>query len=138
MDNRIRDVMGASATRWELARAVQARPRDPRLQNAYGIALQQRGQVKESLARFRVALQLDPKYNRSAQNLALALLAADRPAEALDILNKYPFATADHYALRGAALNAVGRTVDAVSPFAELMNWLRAVRITPTIWQLHS
>ena len=100
----------------ELARAVQARPRDPRLQNAYGIALQQRGQVEESLARFRVALQLDPKYTDAAQNLALALLAANRPAEALDILDKYAFATADHYALRGAALNALGRTVDAVSP----------------------
>ena len=108
--------MGASATRCGTRSRCPGAAARSRLQNAYGIALQQRGQVEESLARFRVALQLDPKYTDAAQNLALALLAANRPSEALDILDKYPFATADHYALRGAALNALGRTVDAVAP----------------------
>ena len=100
----------------DLSRAVQIRPKDSRLQNAYGIALQQQGRFEESLAHFRIALQLDPKYADAAHNLALALLAGNRPAEALEILDKHPSTTADHFALMGSALNALGRTADAIAP----------------------
>jgi Flp pilus assembly protein TadD len=100
----------------DLARAVEARPRDPRLQNAYGIALQQQGRFEESLARFRTALQLDPKFADAAHNLALALLAGNRPADALKVLDQHPSPAADHYALRGAVLNALGRAPDAIAP----------------------
>jgi Flp pilus assembly protein TadD len=101
----------------DLTRAVQERPNDSRLQNAYAIALQQQGRFEESLEHFRKALQLDPKYTDAAQNLALALLTRDRPAEALGILDKHPSSKADHYAVRGAVLNALGRSSDALPAF---------------------
>src|SRR6476469_7895933 len=82
----------------DLARAVQERPSDSRLQNAYAIALQQQGRFEESLEHFRKALQLDPKYTDAAQNLALALLTGNRPAEALEVLDKHPGSKADCYA----------------------------------------
>jgi protein O-GlcNAc transferase len=100
----------------ELARAVRAKPRDPRIQNAYGIALQRQGRFEESLAYFRTALQLDPMFADAAHNYALALLTVNRPAEALATLEKHRFNTADHYALHGTALNALGRSAEAVAP----------------------
>jgi Flp pilus assembly protein TadD len=100
----------------DLARAIRMRPKESRLQNAYGIALQQQGRFEESLAHFRAALQLDPKYADAAHNLALALVAGNLPAEALETLEKHPSATADHYALLGSALNTLGRTSEAIAP----------------------
>jgi tetratricopeptide (TPR) repeat protein len=99
----------------ELERALKANPRDPKFQNAYGIALQQQGHLEESLARFRTALQLDAKYADAAHNLALALFAANRPAESLVVMDKHPSALADHYALKGAVLSALGRVPDAAT-----------------------
>src|SRR3954454_16203172 len=103
-----------SARDADLAAALKAKPRDARLQNAYGIALQQQGKLEESLTHFRIALQVDPKYGDAAHNLALALLTVNRPAEALDTLNKYPVETAEHYALKGTTLNALDRPGDAI------------------------
>ncbi len=103
-----------SASKNDLARAVDANPQDAKLQNAYGIALQQQGRVDESLARFRKALQLEPKYADAAHNLALALVAANRAEEALEVLNKYPSAGADYYTLKGNVFAALGRLPDAV------------------------
>src|SRR4029450_14159181 len=96
-------VLGARAQ--DLARAVQANPKDPRLNNAYGVMLQQQGRVEESLAYFRTAVQLDPRNGDASYNLALALLNLDRAAEALGILNQHGSNSADHDALKGAALN---------------------------------
>lgn len=98
----------------DLARAVRSRPNDSRLQNAYGIALQKQGMLEESVTYFRKALQLDPKYADAANNLALALLTTSRPAEALETLEKHPFATAEYYSLRGTTLNVLGRPEDAI------------------------
>jgi tetratricopeptide (TPR) repeat protein len=110
----------------DLARAVLARPRDSRLQNAYGIALQQQGRLEESVMYFRKALELNPKYMDAANNLALALLTANRPGEALEALEKYSFATADYYALKGTTLNLLGRPVDAIPALR------RAYELAPT------
>src|SRR5262249_27214163 len=46
----------------DLARSVAARPRDPRLHNEYGIALQRSGRTAEADAHFRTALDLDPRF----------------------------------------------------------------------------
>ena len=110
----------------ELVRASKGNPTDPRLQNAIGIGLQQEGRSEESLAYFREALKLDPRYADAAHNLALALLAAGRPAEALDALNKHRFDSADHHALRGAVLNSLERASEAVVPLR------RAVALEPS------
>jgi tetratricopeptide (TPR) repeat protein len=98
------------------AQAPSVNSRDPRLHNAYGIALQQQGRFEESLTQFRIALDLDPKYIDAAHNLALALLAGGLPKDALEILDKHPGDGADYYALRGGVLNALDRTGDAIVP----------------------
>lgn len=105
---------GSSQTAEELARAVKAKPGDSRLQNAYGIALQQQGEAKESVLHFQIALQLDPAYRDAAYNLALALLSTAQPAKALETLAKYPGETADYYALKGSVLHAMDKLRDAV------------------------
>src|SRR5262249_51773841 len=60
--------VAASAADSDLARAVAARPRDPRLHNAYGIELQRSGRAAEAAAHFRTALDLDPHYADAACN----------------------------------------------------------------------
>ncbi len=110
----------------DLAGALAAKPRDSRLHNAYGIALQGQGRSAESLAHFHTALDLDPRYADAAYNLTLALLSENRPAEALVVLDQHPFASADHLALRGSVLNALGRPRDAIAPLR------RAVALAPS------
>ena len=100
----------------ELARAVQANPKDPRLNNAYGVMLQQQGRVEESLAYFRAAAQADPKNGDGSYNLARALLTLDRATEALETLDKHPSSSADYHALKGAVLNRLGRSTEAIGP----------------------
>src|SRR5207249_2441834 len=90
-----------------LARSVAAQPRDPRLHNEYGIELQRSGRASEAAAHFRAALDLDPRYADAAYNLALSMLRDQRAADALAVLDKHPVEAADHYALRGAVLNAL-------------------------------
>lgn len=99
----------------DLAQAVQANPRDPKAHGEYAIFLQQQGRTAEAIAHFRTALDLDPKSPLSSYNLALALLGSERPAEALEVLDKYPFRNGDWYALRGTVLNTLGRQADAIA-----------------------
>ena len=100
--------------------------RDPRIQNAYGIALQQKGQFNESLVYFRAALRLDRGFADAAHNLALsALLTVGRPAEALETLKEHQLNTADHHSLKGSALNALGRPAEAI------VSMRRAVELEP-------
>lgn len=87
---------------------------DPHVHNAYGIELQRQGRSAESLAQFRRALDLEPRYADAAYNLALALWAEKRAAEALAVLDQYRFPSAGHDALRGSVLNALGRPEEAV------------------------
>jgi len=93
--------------------AQTAAPRDSRLHNEYGIELQRSGRSAEAAAHFRAALDLDPRYADAAYNLALSMLSDGRAAEALDVLDKHPAPAADHQALRGATLNALGRSEEA-------------------------
>lgn len=95
---------------------TQAASHEAKNQNARGVALQQRGRLEESLAYFRAAVELSPNYSDAAYNLGLALLTLNRPTETLQVLDKYAFDSADHQALRGAALNALGRSDDAIGP----------------------
>jgi tetratricopeptide (TPR) repeat protein len=109
----------------DLEAAARAQPRNPRIQNMYGIALQQQGRLDDSIRQFQAALQLDPKFAGAANNLALALLMSGKPAEALETLEKHPFDSAGYYAIKGNAFNALGRADQA----AEALR--RATRLAP-------
>jgi len=60
---------------------VKARPH-----NNYGVALLDQGRLDAALHEFRLARRLDPDYHDAAFNLAVALEAAGRPAEAVRVL----------------------------------------------------
>ena len=104
---------GPAPAESELARAVALRPKDPVAHSRYGVFLQQEGRGIEAIAHFRTALELNPRSTEHSYNLALALLHDGRAGEALAVLDKYPAAGADQFALRGAVLNALGRTPEA-------------------------
>jgi tetratricopeptide (TPR) repeat protein len=98
----------------DFIRAIRANPRDSRAHSGYAIFLQQQGRMVEAIAHFRSALDLDAKSPTASFNLGLALLAADRPADALAVLDEYPARNGDWHALRGAILNALGRQPEAI------------------------
>jgi len=100
-------------------------PRDPRWHNEYGIELQRSGRSAEAAAHFRTPLDPDPRYADAAHDLALSRLGDGRAAEALDVLDKHPAPAADHQALRGATLNALGRSDEAAAALC------RAVVLAP-------
>ena len=99
----------------ELARAVALRPKDPVAHSRYAVFLQEEGRGIEAIAHFRTALELNPRSAEHSYNLALALLHDGRAEEALAVLDKYPATGADHFALRGAVLNALSRTPEAAA-----------------------
>ena len=98
----------------DFLRGIAAHPRDPHTRSDYGIFLQQQGRAAEAIAQFRAALEFDPRSPDAAYNLALALFGEGRAAEALTVFDEHPANTADHFALRGAALNTLQRPADAV------------------------
>ncbi len=116
----------ATQTEQDFVRAIQANPRDPKAHGEYAIFLQQQGRTVEAVAHFRSALDLDPKSPLAPFNLALALLGAERPADALAVLDKHPARTGDWHALRGAVLNTLGRQPEAIADLR------RAVAIDPS------
>jgi tetratricopeptide (TPR) repeat protein len=76
--------------------------------------LQQRGRSAEAIVQFQRALDIDPRTPGNGENLALALLHAGRAADALAVLDKHPFSTGDHLALRGSVLLVLGRFPEAI------------------------
>lgn len=99
----------------QLVRAIQANPKNPAVHREYAIFLQMHGRGSEAIAYFRTALDLDPRSAESSYNLALALLHANRAADALQVLDNYPSTAGDAVALRGAVLNALGRFPEALT-----------------------
>lgn len=99
----------------------------PTAQNHFqqGLSLSQQGRLHEAIPHFTKALELDPRLSDAAFNLSLALLQTERPAEALAVLDKHPAASADYFALKGAVLNALGRSPEAAQALR------RAVAIDP-------
>lgn len=97
----------------ELTRAVSARPKDAAAHSRYALFLQQQGRSTEAIAHFRSAYDLNPRSAEYSYNLALALLQDGRPADALSVLDRSPAPGADSFALRGAALNELGRHTEA-------------------------
>jgi len=79
----------------------------------------------EAVAHFSKELERNPRSADAAYNLSLALLRSGRAGEALAALDRHPAGTADHHALRGAVLNALGRREDAIPPLR------RAVSLDP-------
>lgn len=108
-----------------LQRALASRPRDAGVHSRYGIFLQQQGRGVEAIAHFRSALELNPRSAEHSYNLALALLQENRAADALGVLDQYPGAGADRWALRGAVLNGLDRTPEAADALR------RAVALDP-------
>jgi tetratricopeptide (TPR) repeat protein len=97
----------------ELARAVQAKPRDAAAHSRYGLFLQQQGRSTEAIAHLHSALELNPRSAEYSYNLTLALLQGGRGADALAVLDRFPAPGADTFALRGAVLNELGRAPEA-------------------------
>jgi tetratricopeptide (TPR) repeat protein len=75
------------ARRW-CARAAQAVPEDYEAKARLAEACLQAGMVDEALASARDAARLGPRYPRSTTVLAQALLAANRPDEAVGVLSQ--------------------------------------------------
>ena len=110
----------------DFVRAIHANPRDPKAHGEYAIFLQQHGRTAEAIAHFQSALDLDPKSPLASFNLALALLGAERAADALAVLDRHPTRNGDWHALRGAVLNTLGRQPEAIADLK------RAVAIDPS------
>lgn len=104
----------AQPPRAEIERALAADPRNPELHSSYGILLQEQGRTADAIAHFRRAVELAPRSPDFSYNLALALLHDNQAGSALAALDKHPFQTADHLALRGAVLSVLGRFPQAI------------------------
>lgn len=107
--------LAAQPAEQPLRQAATARPNDAAARSRYGIFLQQQGRPAEALTHLRAAVELSPKSPEYNYNLALALLHAEQPVEALTVLDRGTFAGADHLALRGNVLNALGRADEAAT-----------------------
>ncbi len=118
-------IAGAAPSEQDLLRAIAAHPGDPGPHTEYAIHLQSRGRAVEAVAHFRTAYDLAPGAPAAVYNLALGLLAAERPVDALALLDKHPASRPDEHALRGSVLNALGRPRDAAQSLR------RAVALDP-------
>lgn len=76
----------------------------------------QRGDVPDALAAWRTALAARPDWHDARDNVAVALLASGRPAEAIPELERIVTADPSHQRAQfhlGIALKAVGRSAEA-------------------------
>ncbi|MBS1827524.1 MAG: tetratricopeptide repeat protein [Acidobacteria bacterium] len=109
----------------DLKKALAATPRNAQLHLQYGLFLSDQGRMKEAIDEFAASLKLNPRQPDVVFNLGLALLSEGRATEALQLLDNHPSATSDHLSLRGAALNALGRSPEAAQSLR------RAVTLDP-------
>lgn len=117
--------LGAQSPEAELRKAIAANPRNAKLHTQYGLMLSEQGRIKEAIEEFRTALQLDPRQPDSVFNLGLGLLREGRAEDALQVLERHPVSSSDYHSLRGAVLNALGRSPEAAQALR------RAVALDP-------
>lgn len=109
------------------AESVRLRPDFARGRSNYAVVLAQQHRLTEAVAQFTAALQLEkegPDACALRLNLGKALLQAGRPAEALPYFDQVLAFTpnaVDALYVRGLALRALGRTVDAQTDFAAVL-----------------
>ena len=109
-------ILAQSSSITDLERAIKANPRDAKASKC----LRHRASTARSTSKNRWTgsarhLQLDPKYADAAHNLALALFAGNRPAEALDVLDKHPSSLGGSFRAEGYGITALGRVPDAAA-----------------------
>ncbi len=103
----------------------------PRLAEAHrllGVALGEMSELAGAEAAYRSALALEPGMARAATGLAEVLLAVDRPAEAIDLLQPFVTPATTNLSLltyMGLALQGAGRGPEAVEVLT------RATRASP-------
>ena len=99
---------------------VTKAPNNFRAHNNMGIALADRGNIKEAIARYQRALELNPRYAEAHYNLGTALAGQERVDEAITHYNKaleiYPSSARVHYNL-GAALIQQGKLDEAIAHY---------------------
>ena len=89
---------------------VFAHPREATAFNSVGVAHIRLGHFDDSVAAFREAIRLDPKFTPAYGNLAAALLAVNRYDEARGVLAEAPRAQAQRWPLLAAGeADFVGR-----------------------------
>ncbi|MBL8221868.1 MAG: tetratricopeptide repeat protein [Bryobacterales bacterium] len=109
----------------EIRKGLAANPQNAELHAQYGLFLSSEGRLREAIPEFEAALRINPKLTDTAYNLGLALLQEGRADEAMNVLDRHPGSSADHLALRGAVLNALGRAPEAAAALR------RAVALDP-------
>jgi Flp pilus assembly protein TadD len=85
---RLRLLEGRAAPALEAFQAVlRANPRDVAAATGRGVALDLLGEHDQAQAGYRAALLIDPQNLAALNNLALSLVLADRPREAITVLS---------------------------------------------------
>jgi Flp pilus assembly protein TadD len=113
--------------------ASQADPRDPVTLERMGDAFMDMNDPARAEQAFRGELAIDPHNAAAERGLALALLAQNKAAEALPILQRLAQGSSDPRLLRadGTALDMVGRPGDAQAVYR------RGLRFAPIDADLH-
>jgi tetratricopeptide (TPR) repeat protein len=89
-------------------------PNHPQALYLYGLLLLDTGRAHEAVARLQTAVAARPYHAGTRTNLIRALLADQRPTEALAVASSCPAENAEITFLRGTALNALGQPEAAV------------------------
>ena len=117
-------------------RAAVVHPGDPSFPHQTGESLRKLGRDAEAVAHYREALDRDPRHARAHAGLGLALLALDRPGDALAALERAAaLSTSLAESLHpwfGRAYMGLGRLCDAASAYR------RAIAAAPARASLHA
>jgi len=110
----------------EIARqGVAADDRDPHAQQALGVTESHFGNHQRAIAAVRKSIEINPNRNFGHAQLALVLLRANRPEEALHSIEKAMALTPNYPSwfggIFGSILNALGRLDDAEKVLADVI-----------------
>jgi Flp pilus assembly protein TadD len=97
-----------------------------------GTALAKRGELPAAVWHLSRALEIDPTYRVSYGNLAMALVDAGRPAEAISFLARFDPDDASSHTSWAAALEDVGRPREAAQ------HYRRAIELDPEYAAAHA
>ena len=110
----------------EIARqGVAVDDRDPHAQQALGVTESHFGNHERAIAAVRKCIEINPSRNFGHAQLALVLLRANRPEEALDAIERAMTLTPNYPSwfgsIHGSILNMLGRLDDAENALAEVI-----------------